>query len=161
MRLTLVAISLFACACGTNSSDDDSQIPVDCSMVTGADTFTVGLEKPGVGGAVDFKLMSISPAPAIRGNNDWIVEIDAMSSGVVGAPMDGATLDVSSYMPAHGHYSPIVPTMANGGITATGTAGQYKISPVNLWMPGLWQTTITVSNSTPADRAVFAFCVNP
>jgi hypothetical protein len=157
MRLTFVAISLFACACGTNSSgDDDSQDPVDCSMVTGADTFTVGLDKPGVGGAVDFKLMSISPAPAIRGNNDWIVEIDAMSSGADGAPMDGATLDVSSYMPAHGHYSPITPM-----ITATGTAGEYKISPVNLWMPGLWQTTITVSSATPPDRAVFAFCVNP
>ena len=153
MRLTFVAISLL-CACGTNSGDDDTA--VDCSMITGADTFTVGLEKPGTAGAVDFKLMSIAPAPAIRGNNDWIVEIDSMSSGVVGAPMDGATLDVSSYMPAHGHYSPITPT-----ISATGTAGQYKISPVNLWMPGLWQTTITVSSSAPADRAVYAFCVNP
>jgi hypothetical protein len=158
MRLALLAITLFACACGTNSSgdDDDSQDPVDCSTVTGADTFTVGLDKPGVSGAVDFKLMSISPAPAIRGNNDWTVEIDAMSSGVDGAPMDGATLDVSSYMPAHGHYSPITPT-----ITATGTPGEYKISPVNLWMPGLWQTTITVSSAMPPDRAVFAFCVNP
>jgi hypothetical protein len=156
MRLTFVAISLFACACGTTNSSDDSQDPVDCSMVTGADTFTVGLEKAGTVGTVDFKLMSISPAPAIRGNNDWIVELDAMASGVVGAPMDGATLDISSYMPAHGHYSPITPS-----ITATGTAGEYKISPINLWMPGLWQTTITVSSSNPPDRAVYAFCVNP
>ena len=112
MRLTFVAISLLACACGTtNNGDDDT--PVDCSMVAGADTFTVGLEKMGTAGSVDFKMMSISPAPAIRGNNDWIVEIDSMASGVVCAPMDGATLDISSYMPAHGHYSPITPVISH------------------------------------------------
>ena len=156
MRLTLLAACLgLAAGCASNDTGDDEQAPVDCSMVTGADTFTVGLEKPGVGGTVDMRLISINPAPAVRGNNTWVVQIDSMASGVVGSPMDGATLDISSYMPAHGHYSPITPT-----ITATGNPGEYKITPINLWMPGVWQTTITVSSSQPADRAVYAFCVN-
>jgi hypothetical protein len=43
-------------------------------------------------------------------------------------------------------------------ITPTGTAGQYTLAPVNLWMPGVWQTTIAVTSPTP-DSAVFSFCL--
>jgi len=142
-------------ACG-NSGDGgrDAYEDVDCSTVTGADTFTVGLEKQGVNGSVDFKLMSIDPAPSIRGNNTWVVQLNSMSAGVVGSPMDGASITASPFMPAHQHGSPITPV-----VTATGTAGEYSISPINLWMPGVWQTTLTVTSGT-ADRAVYSFCVN-
>ncbi|CAN5412034.1 hypothetical protein BH11MYX1_BH11MYX1_26850 [soil metagenome] len=140
-------------ACATDSTTSNEQDPVDCSTQT-ADTFTVGLEKPGVNGAVDFKLMSINPAPAVRGNNTWIVQLASMASGVVGSPIDGAMVSASPFMPAHQHGSPITPE-----ISATGTPGEYMITPINLWMPGVWQTTLTVTSGT-ADRAVFSFCVN-
>ncbi len=140
-------------ACGTDSGTTNEQDPVDCSTQT-ADTFTVGLEKQGTTGAVDFKLMSIDPAPAVRGNNTWIVQLNSMASGVVGAPIEGASITASPFMPAHQHGSPITPA-----VTATGTPGEYSISPINLWMPGVWQTTLTVTSGT-ADRAVYSFCVN-
>jgi hypothetical protein len=141
-------------ACGNMDSGDDA--PVDCTMVTGTDTFTVGLEKMGAVGTLDFKLMSIDPAPQpVRGDNTWIVQLNSMNNSVVGAPIDGAALEVTPYMPAHGHGTPIIPT-----ITPTGDAGQYKVAPVNLWMPGVWQTTI---KATPAggtaDKAVYTFCL--
>jgi len=158
MRLTfLVASLVFAvgCAGNGNSGDDDGSAAPDCSTVTGTDTFTVGLEKMGAGGFADFKLMSIAPAPVVRGDNTWIVQINSMSSGVVGNPMDGATVTGTPYMPAHQHGSPII-----ADVTPTGNPGEYSIAPINMWMPGVWQTTIAVTSGPNPDRAVFAFCVN-
>ena len=149
------ATVLFAVgACATNSSTSgNEQDPVDCTTQT-ADTFTTDLHKQGANGAVDFKLHSIDPAPAVRGNNTWVVQLNAMSAGVVGSPMDGATISASPFMPAHQHGSPITPV-----VTATANPGEYEITPINLWMPGVWQTTLTVTSGT-ADRAVYSFCVN-
>ena len=148
-----LGLSCFA-ACGT--SDDTTDPPVDCSKVTGTDTFTVGLEKMGVSGMVDYRLMSIDPAPEPqRGDNTWIVQINAMNNSVVGAPIDGATIVVTPFMPAHQHGTPI-----NAVVTPTGDPGTYKLEPVNLWMPGVWQTTITVTpNGGAADKAIYTFCL--
>jgi YtkA-like protein len=151
MRLGL-SIALFVAACGTQQPADDT--PIDCSTVTGVDMFVVGLEHQGVAGSVDFKLMSIDPSPPQRGDNTWIVQVNSMASGVVGNPIDGATIDISSYMPAHMHYSPITPT-----ITPQAMSGQYEIKPVNLWMSGVWETTVIATAGATTDRAVFKFCI--
>jgi hypothetical protein len=128
---------------------------VDCSTVTGTDTFVVGLEHQGASTMLDFRLMSVDPAPAQRGDNTWIVQVNSMTSGVVGSPIDGATLSVSPYMPAHKHYSPITPV-----VTPMADPGQYQLKPVNLWMPGVWETTITATTTTGvSDRAVYKFCI--
>jgi hypothetical protein len=155
MRVGFVAISiplagLFAACSGDDGGDDAA---IDCSTVTGVDSFVVGLEKAGAGGTVDFKLMSIDPAPPIRGNNTWVVQVSTMASGVVGNPIDGATVSATPFMPAHQHGSPITPV-----ITATGNPGEYSIAPVNMWMPGVWETTIAVS-APSTDRAVYKFCI--
>lgn len=151
-----IAVSLLACACTNNpdmSGDDDV---VDCSTVTGADTFTVGLEKQGVSGLADFKLMSIDPAPAIRGDNTWVVQVNAMASGVVGDPLAGASLSAAPYMPAHMHGSPKTAIIT----PVDGMPGQYSIAPINLWMPGVWQTTIAITDGPNTDRAVYSFCID-
>ena len=146
----LVLISLAACG-GGSSGTSDADDAVDCSTVTGVDTFTVGLEKTGTAGAVDFKLMSIAPAPVVRGNNTWVVQLDAIADG---SPMAGATVSATPFMPAHQHGSPITPV-----VMATANPGEYSISSINLWMPGVWTTTIALS-APSADRAVYSFCVN-
>ncbi len=151
MRLALL-LTLPIAACGSGNTPQDADM-VDCSTVTGVDTFVVGLEHQGVGGALDFKLMSIDPAPPQRGNNTWVVEIHSMAAGVVGSPVDGLTLQVTPFMPAHQHGSPITAI-----VTPQATSGQYQLSPVNLWMPGVWETTIQATAPT-ADRAVFKFCI--
>jgi len=154
MRFAALASSIFVClgACAGDDSGDDAA--VDCSTVTGVDTFTVGLEKPGVGGMLDFKLMSIDPAIPTRSFNTWILQVDSMSAGVVGNPIDGADLVASPFMPAHQHGPGVDPI-----ITPTGNPGEYKIEKINLWMPGVWETTMAVT--TPStDRAVYRFCIN-
>jgi hypothetical protein len=149
--LALGLVSL-ASACGT--SDPNSGGTVDCSMVTGTDTFVVGLEKMGASGAIDFKMMSAEPSPPARGDNTWVIQLNTMSSGVVGSPIDGATLQVTPFMPAHGHGTPI-PV----GINPGPSAGQYELTPVNLWMPGVWETTIEATSGATTDSAVYRFCI--
>lgn len=149
MRSALLCCVLLA-SCGTDSGDDEPE--VDCTMVTGADTFTVGLEKMGQGGTLDFKLMSATPSPPARGDNSWVVQINQTASGA--APLEGAQLQVTPFMPAHQHGSPIMVQ-----ITPMPDAGQYKLEPVNLWMPGVWETTIRASAGTSTDSAVYKFCI--
>jgi hypothetical protein len=154
MRSVLAACVTFLAACPGNG-DDGSGSDVDCTMVTGADTFVVGLEKPGMNGALDFKMMSATPAPPARGDNTWIFQINEMASGVVGNPIDGLSLMVTPFMPAHQHGSPI-----QVQITPTGDPGGYKLDPVNLWMPGVWETTIrAVTSSQTSDTVVYRFCI--
>ena len=154
MRISIMRASVFLAlaACGTNG--DDEYAPVDCSKVTNVDTFVVGLEKPGKGGMLDFKLMSIAPAPPARGDNDWLVQIASMSSGVVGAPVDGAQLNVTPYMPAHMHTSGVTTV-----VTAATDPGTYKLSPVNMGMNGVWEVTIRATSASVTDVAVYTFCV--
>jgi hypothetical protein len=150
MRLTLIAC-LGLAACSGSSSGPDAEEMVDCSMVTGADTFTVGLPKMGAQGAFDFKMMSATPAPPARNTNTWVVEVDSAQSG---APVDGATITATPFMPAHQHGSP-----EQVVVTPAGAPGQYQLTPVFLWMPGVWETTIQVTSGTSTDAAVYRFCI--
>jgi len=151
----ILCLGLAACGGSSSGGGADADPPVDCSTVQGTDTFTVGLEHKGINGTLDFKMMSIDPAPApARDDNTWVVQIDAMSSGVVGNPVDGASLVVTPFMPAHQHGTP-VPVQ----ITPAGMPGWYQLSPVNLWMPGVWETTISATSGSTTDSAVYKFCI--
>ena len=150
--LSALALSVSVAACGTHDSHDPE---VDCTMVTGTDTFVVGLEKPGEAGLLDFQLMSADPAPPARDDNTWVVQVNQLNSGVVGAPIDGATLNVTPFMPEHQHGSPI-----RVQVSAAGEPGQYTLSPVNLWMPGVWETTIRATSGATTDSVVYRFCIN-
>ena len=149
MRFAIGCVLL--AACGSSQPSDD--MPVDCSTVTNVDTFVVPLEKMGTSGNYDFQLMSATPAPPASGDNTWILQLNAMSGGVVGAPVTGASMTVVPFMPAHQHDAGLAVQ-----ITPMSTPGQYQLTPVNLWMPGVWVTTITV-NGPPTDKAVYSFCI--
>ena len=115
--------------------------------------------------AFNFRLLSIDPSPPSRGNNTWVVEIDAMMDDVVGAPVDGLCTDgcpspdeavtVTPWMPDHQHGSPIIVDT-----TPSETSGQYELDPINLWMPGVWTTTIAVTQGSAFDKGVYTFCLS-
>lgn len=153
--LGLVLTSSLAACSGDHGSGDDEE-PVNCALETTADQFVVGLEKTGANGMLDFQLMSATPAPPARGDNEWILQVRSMNNGVVGAPISNATIYVTPFMPKHGHSSPV-----DAVVTPMPTVGEYKLSPVNLWMPGLWETTIEVdaTPSSSADNVVYRFCL--
>ncbi len=145
----LLAASFGACTSSTSNGDDTGQ--VNCATETRADHFVIGLEKPGEAGMLDFKLMQATPAPPASGDNAWQIQINTMSSGVVGNALTGATIKATPYMPDHMHTSPIKAKMTDLG------NGLYELSPINLWMPGLWETTVEDTGTT--DKAVFRFCI--
>jgi len=151
MRHHLLALTVLA-ACGGGAPAPDASNP--CLNETRADTFAVGLDKRGTSGTFDFTLMSGEPAPPARGDNTWVLQVNTMVSGVVGAPLTGASLTVTPFMPDHGHGTPI-----KVNVTETSTAGQYQLSPINMWMPGYWETTVKASENTSSDTAVFKFCI--
>jgi YtkA-like len=154
MRALLASIVLAAAlaACGGPSTGDGlPDAAYDCTTETRADMFSAGMMKAGSQGKLTFKLMSSTPAPPARGNNDWSIAIvDAVS----GAPVAGAAMTVVPFMPDHNHGTSIKPTITDQG------AGMYDVDPVNLWMPGLWQVTVTATPSGGTlDKAVFSFCI--
>jgi hypothetical protein len=149
--LALGLVSGLAACGGDDAVSDDSNEMVDCSLITDADEFTVGLTKPGFDGVLEFSLMSANPAPPSRGDNVWLLEVK--ESGV---PSDGEAITVFPFMPKHGHTTP-TPAI----VTPAGTPGQYTLDPVNFWMPGVWEVTIDATKGEPArtDSALFRFCI--
>lgn len=142
-------------ACGGGTAPPDADEVAACLAAGRGDNYVMGLEHPGKNGLLDFKLMSAEPAPPARPDETWIFQINAMNAGVVGAPLTGATITVTPFMPDHQHGTAI-----RAQVEAMPDAGQYKISSINLWMPGYWETTLTVSGSV-SDSVVYKFCVAP
>src|SRR5512135_2622923 len=94
------SVFVVTAACGGSSTN--SGVPdagYDCTTETRAETFTAGMTKVGSQNEVTFKLMSSTPAPPSRGNNTW--EIDLVDQG--GAPITGAAMVVTPFMPDHNH----------------------------------------------------------
>ena len=149
-RSSLLPLLFAVAACGSKPPESLPDAAYDCATETRADAFSVGLTKAGSQGVVTFKLMSSTPAPPARGDNKW--EIDLVDAG--GAPVAGAKVKVVPFMPDHNHGTSI-----KAQVTET-SAGHYEVTPVNLWMPGLWQVTVT---ATPVggtlDTAIFSFCI--
>lgn len=146
--LVLGLISILG-ACADDGHGDDTSY--NCAAETGDDEFVVGLAKVGVSDRLEFKLMSSDPAPPSRGDNTWVLQLSTMAAPVT--PVTGASMTVTPFMPAHKHGSGETVI-----ITPLTEAGQYKLEPVNMWMPGVWETTIQVSGAA-GDRVVFRFCL--
>jgi hypothetical protein len=154
MRLFVVSLG---CASLAGACSDDDAPPDDtsynCAAESRDDEFVVGLEKLGQAGKLRFKLLSATPAPPARGDNTWVLQLTAVGGGTPGAPVTGATMTVTPFMPDHQHGSP-----KTTAIQPMAEAGHYQLAPVNMWMPGLWETTINVSGAD-GDRVAFAFCL--
>jgi hypothetical protein len=149
MRLFLIlGVVLGLGACSDDGHDGTSY---NCAAETRDDEFVVGLSKPGEGSQLEFKLMSSDPAPPARGDNTWVLQLSTMAAPVT--PVTGAAMSVTPFMPDHEHGSGKTVT-----VTPMTEPGQYRLEPVNLWMPGLWEITVQVSGAT-SDRAVFRFCL--
>jgi hypothetical protein len=153
MRLSLMILgaALAAGACSDDGGDDDDGTSYNCAAETRDDEFVTGLAKPGEVGTYEFKLLSSDPTPPSRGDNTWVLQLSTIAAPV--APVTGASLRVTPFMPDHAHGSgkPVI-------VTPMTEAGQYQLDPVNLWMPGLWEITIQAETTT-RDRVVFRFCL--
>jgi hypothetical protein len=149
----LIALPLslaLAAACGNGGNHVHADADdFDCSA-TSADTYVAGLEKVGAAG-VKVRLMESVPAPPAKGDNAWLLEI----VGPGDDPLDDLDLTVVPWMPEHGHGTPKRPVIA----PAAGD-GRYQVDDVNLWMPGVWEITVTVdADGGLTDDVLYRFCI--
>ncbi|HZS40261.1 MAG TPA: FixH family protein [Polyangia bacterium] len=116
-----------------------------------ADPYMPGLTKPSVNGDFNVTLVGSVPGPPSIGNDTWTLEIADKS----GAAMNGATITVKPWMPDHGHG-----TSVTASVTPAGNDGTYTVTPLYLFMAGLWQVTFTIKSSTgTSDTVVFSYCL--
>jgi subtilisin family serine protease len=144
---------LLACSSDDNHDDEHSDEHSnetgdthgsDCDEETRDDEYMVGLSKSGSALTVTF--VSANPAPPALGDNNWTVTLSDSSAGITA---------VTPFMPDHGHG-----TAVEAIITATDNAGEWTLSPVNLYMAGLWEVTIDlITQAGTTDQVVFSFCV--
>jgi hypothetical protein len=149
--MRLLPISLVVLGLGACGDDGHGGESYNCAAETRDDEFVMGLAKPGDASRLEFKLMSSDPAPPARGDNTWILQLTTRAAPVT--PVTGADMTVTPFMPDHEHGSG-----KDVIVTPLTEPGQYRLAPVNLWMPGLWEITLQVSGAT-GDRAVFRFCL--
>ena len=136
-------------ACSSESDDDGSTGGASAANCGGkGETFTAGMSKLGQNGKLTFVLVSSDPAPPQRYDNLWTIEVKEGDT-----LLEGATITVSAKMPGHAH------APAQVDITELG-AGRYEANPVDLFMIGLWNITITATSAAGTeDSATFAFCI--
>lgn len=146
--LRMVSVALMAASCSSNASTPDSA--QSCENDPRAEAYLANMSRVGRNGNITFTLVEGQPAPPGRGDNRWVVALHDANG-----PLAGANLSVKPFMPDHRHGTAIDVIVTPGA-----TAGTYVLDPVNLWMPGIWETTLTaVPVGGTADVAVFTFCI--
>lgn len=149
-RLSLIlGLALFGCDDGDEPMEevvDDEEELTRCEEETRDDPFHLGIERQGE--VMRMTFTDAEPSTPVRGLNKWTL---AVADGE--APVVGAGLSVRAWMPDHGHGSP-----QPVGIMEVGE-GEYVLDPVNLFMAGYWEITITAEAEDVMDETMFPFCV--
>ncbi|MEB2312217.1 MAG: FixH family protein [Sorangiineae bacterium] len=84
------------------------------------------------------------PDPPVTGKNQLTLELTRAKGGAV----DDATLEVTPWMPAMGHGSPVQPTVQNLG------SGRYSVDDLGYTMPGRWEVQVALTDARVVDQVV-------
>ena len=157
------AVSLLAllggCGGGSNHAADMTAAPADLTALIGtlcndarADPWQLPLTKPSQHGAFRVSLLASAASPPLIGDlTTWTLQI----ADSQGALVDAATIAVEPWMPDHKHG-----TDAVAHVTPAGTPGQYRVTPLYLFMAGYWTITITITNGAASDTVVYSVCLS-
>ena len=137
IALALGGVLTISGACGGEDTADDNALP-SCQEDTRDEDYVAGISKTGEAGYT-VAIVDSLPAPPAKGDNDWTLELRDGSDTL----MPGLVLQANAFMPDHGHSSPLLAVMTDDG------DGVYTLTPINLFMPGYWETTITVVDPGP------------
>jgi hypothetical protein len=149
MKRVLIATTLtLAAGCDGPDSGDDGEQTSRCAAEDRDEPFTIGMSVPAEGLAL--RVVDADPAVPVRGDNHWMLELEVADTAT-----PGAVIDMTSWMPDHGHGSPKPAVITDEG------DGTYAIDPVNLFMAGYWEVTfaVTMPETELAQDVVFKLCV--
>ena len=124
---------------------------ISCANDPRAQAFVPNLTVAGSAGLLTFTITTASPSPPAMGDvNTWTLKI----TDAEGAPVtDAAFSMIKTWMPDHGHGSPLVPVAASNG------DGTYAVTSLDFFMAGLWQVTFFASSGATSDSGMFSFCL--
>lgn len=151
LRFALLSlVALIALACSPGDGGPDAGADAGTTSSAGADTYSAGMMK--MGDTVHVILLEASPAPPDVGNNTWTVRVTDMNDQA----LDDATVVVSPFMPEHQHGT----SPPDYAATAAPGEGEIEVGPFDLFMPGLWEMTVSVTTPDGVDdEVVFRFNV--
>ena len=159
---TLALALALATACGCSSTSSGGTVgdtgvedtpTAACATDPRAQAFTLGTKQASLKGLFSIVIEAAQPAPPQTNDNTWTILLTDAS----GAPVDGATFVFDTYMPDHRHHGSITPAIQPSGKAP----GEYDVTRLNLFMPGLWQITFTVTSSDgkTTDSVQWTYCV--
>ena len=112
--------------------------------------FTANLVKSSTDGALKITIVSGDPAPPTVGTNTWVIKI----TDGQGAPI-ATTPTIDPFMPDHNHGTSIK------AVATPQPDGTFSVTPLYLFMPGVWRVTFTMPSSTGVPESIaFFFCVS-
>jgi len=130
--LVIAAIGVVLVACGSAPAAGNGEFPSAAYSSITSD-----------GGGYRIEVRTAPGQPPQRGE----LEVELRIVDAAGSQADGLTLDVTPWMPSHGHGTSVVPTVAALG------GGTYRVGQVELFMPGTWLLRIAITKDGHADSA--------
>ncbi|MFU8803046.1 MAG: FixH family protein, partial [Bradymonadaceae bacterium] len=88
------------------------------------------------------------PATPVTGDNTLVLLVESTEHDV-----EGLTITLEPWMPAHGHGSNTTPTVTEEG------DGKYRVDDVVYTMPGVWQARIGIQGDDVEDTITFEYAV--
>ena len=144
---SLLAALALAAGCGSSSSAPDAGDVVNCQTDPRVFAYAPNLAVKSSTSAMTFTLVQSDPAPPARGNDVWTMHV----TDAAGQPLSNLSLTVLPFMPDHGHGTSVNPSVSVKG------AGNYSVSPLYFFMPGVWRIRFTPAGSS--DTTDFWFCI--
>jgi len=143
-----IALVLSVAACGGSSSGNgNAGDVVNCQNDPRVLAYAPPVAVQSQAKTMKLTLNQSSPAPPARGTDTWNIHVTDGN----GTALSSLALTAKPFMPDHGHGPAVTPSVANNG------GGDYTVTNLYFFMPGVWQVTFTAQGST--DSAVFMFCV--
>lgn len=160
---SVLIAGVVACSSSTSSSSSGSSTDAgdDGATVCAAsnpqldakqEAYAAGMAQWGASKVFQFVLVNSTPAPVSAGSSlTWTLEVLDAS----GKPVSGVSFTkIRPWMPMHGHGTTEVT------VTADSKPGTYVLQPLYLYMPGMWETDITVQAGGQTDSTSYYFCMN-
>src|SRR5690349_21693861 len=113
----------------------------------GADGSSVDLRREVMGERGVFSFELDVDHPVLQGANDFDVSLREVGTG---APVAGASIEVSALMPSMGHPANAASIEEVGG-------GEYVVRGLALSMPGRWDVHVVASRAGTNDEAHFTY----
>jgi hypothetical protein len=159
MKLHLLGlfVSLAGLGCSSGGAPDAATTACQSSPIApGSDVivspFQTNMAALSSNSSVQVVLVESNPSPPpVEVQTTWTIQVNDGS----GNPLPNATVAVPlPYMPFHGHYTDQQPSVQQG------SNGQWTISNLYFFMPGVWQITVQVTNNSDVEDVLFHLCLD-